>query len=237
MPTAPRDDYYRILQVDRDAHPEIIRAAYRTLLKELGKHPDHGGDDAEAGTIIEAYATLAHPGRRRAYDQWIRAHGAGAAKAPVAEAVSPLAWLRTLLPEHVVAAHAPFARSFDLVLEAPGLLAPRLYVKTAPHIVRDQWATLYVLCRAVAVARRGVLPSTDTVLLVGDEIDDTPAFVARARAQSRAWAWNRTLVAVATLVPCRLYVPTHTLVPRALRRIVHAFTDGRARALGVARRA
>ncbi|HEV8226442.1 MAG TPA: J domain-containing protein [Methylomirabilota bacterium] len=37
-----RREYYRLLQVDPDVHPEIVRAAYRTLLRVLGKHPDVG---------------------------------------------------------------------------------------------------------------------------------------------------------------------------------------------------
>lgn len=52
-----RDYYYRLLQVDPAAHPEIVRAAYRTLFRVLGKHPDVGGHDREASAIIEAYAT------------------------------------------------------------------------------------------------------------------------------------------------------------------------------------
>jgi curved DNA-binding protein CbpA len=63
-----RRNYYRILQVQPDAPPEIIRASYRTLMKELKRHPDLGGSTSEASILNEAYETLCDPERRAAYD-------------------------------------------------------------------------------------------------------------------------------------------------------------------------
>jgi curved DNA-binding protein CbpA len=63
-----RRNYYRILQVQPDAPPEIIHASYRTMMRELRRHPDLGGSVAEASLLNEAYETLSDPVRRAAYD-------------------------------------------------------------------------------------------------------------------------------------------------------------------------
>ena len=61
---------YRTLQVDPQAEDVVIRAAYRALMKE--HHPDHGGDAAVARALNHAYATLADPIARDAYNRLIR---------------------------------------------------------------------------------------------------------------------------------------------------------------------
>ena len=52
---------------------EIIRASYRTLMRELKNHPDLGGSTSEASILNEAYETLSDPKLRAAYDKKIRA--------------------------------------------------------------------------------------------------------------------------------------------------------------------
>ena len=71
-PTPDRDDkdYYRVLQVDPAAEPEVIQAAYRGLAAKY--HPDrYKGSDATARMqrINEAYDVLSDPARRRDYDR------------------------------------------------------------------------------------------------------------------------------------------------------------------------
>ncbi len=61
-------NYYDVLHVSRDAPPEIIRGSYRTLMQQLGHHPDLGGDTATAALINEAYAVLSNAERRAEYD-------------------------------------------------------------------------------------------------------------------------------------------------------------------------
>jgi hypothetical protein len=61
-------DYYEILQVHPRASQEMIKKLYRTLMGELGAHPDLGGDEERAKLINEAYAVLGDPESRRAYD-------------------------------------------------------------------------------------------------------------------------------------------------------------------------
>jgi hypothetical protein len=228
--TTPRNgttqglDPYKILQVDPSAHPEVVRAAYRTLLRSLGKHPDLGGSDSEARTIIEAYEVLSNPERRRAYDQWLRAHSAAASPPADPGPPSPLSpavvnWIRLTLPEFRNAPGAPFARSFDLVLEGPQPLAARLYVKGYPIITRANWPTIFVLCRAVGVARRAVLPSTDVVLLVSYRVQDLRVFLDAAIGQSAQWAWNRSVISVCTLSPLIVHADHITFPPSVLRRL------------------
>jgi curved DNA-binding protein CbpA len=64
-----RRNYYRILQVQPDAPTEIIRASYRTLMRDLKKHPDLGGSTWDAEVLNEAYEVLSNPQRRAAYDE------------------------------------------------------------------------------------------------------------------------------------------------------------------------
>jgi hypothetical protein len=71
-----RRNYYRILHVQQDAPAEIIRMSYLTLMQRLRKHPDLGGDHAEATLINEAFATLIDPVRRAAYDRELALQGA-----------------------------------------------------------------------------------------------------------------------------------------------------------------
>jgi len=68
-------DYYRILQVDRDAEPEVIDKAYKALC--LKYHPDvvnlRDGENVNTAThkmqtINEAYAVLGDRKKRAAYD-------------------------------------------------------------------------------------------------------------------------------------------------------------------------
>jgi molecular chaperone DnaJ len=69
MPTTR--DYYEILGVPRDADPETIRGAYRTLAKRY--HPDvnkEPGAEERFKEINEAYGVLSDDERRSAYDRF-----------------------------------------------------------------------------------------------------------------------------------------------------------------------
>ena len=66
-------NYYEILQIDKNASPEIIEKAYKTLAKKY--HPDlqdeaHKKEAEEKFKIInEAYQTLSNPQLKASYDQ------------------------------------------------------------------------------------------------------------------------------------------------------------------------
>ena len=71
---APMPTYYDLLQVERDATPERVRAAYRKLAQKY--HPDKmpGNTNAvRAMTAINAaYEVLSDAHRRAEHDLWIR---------------------------------------------------------------------------------------------------------------------------------------------------------------------
>lgn len=88
-------DYYRVLQVDPGAEPEVIDAAYRKLAAKY--HPDHGGDresEDRMKAINEAYDVLSDPQKRARYDRGRRLGGGG----PEGRAGRAVAWLRYLVP-------------------------------------------------------------------------------------------------------------------------------------------
>jgi len=65
-------NYYKILEVDPEASPEVIEKAYKALAKKY--HPDRHAGDEEAWNVKmrelnEAYATLSNPRKRRVYDE------------------------------------------------------------------------------------------------------------------------------------------------------------------------
>ncbi len=64
----PEVDYYAILQVHPNAHLEVIKRAYRTIIGLLQSHPDLGGSHEQAVQVNEAYAVLSDASTRKAYD-------------------------------------------------------------------------------------------------------------------------------------------------------------------------
>ena len=62
------DDYYKTLDVPRDADETQIKKAYRKLA--MKHHPDRGGDEVVFKQIGEAYAVLSDPQKRGRYDQF-----------------------------------------------------------------------------------------------------------------------------------------------------------------------
>jgi hypothetical protein len=222
-PRFQRHDYYRVLQVDPDAHPEIVAAAYRALLRALGKHPDLGGAEHEAKLIIEAYGTLSDPERRRAYDCWLRAHSSATID-PTPPKVIPLSErltsaVRAVLPDYRFAARAPFARTFDVVLEGPGAFAPRVYVKAYSLVTRANWPTIFVLCKALRVARQGMMPSSDLLLVTAGRIEEADAFLDAAAQHTAPWAWNRFLIGIHALSPSLMHLSGTLFMPRGFHRL------------------
>ncbi len=68
----PTKDYYEVLGVNRDAAPDDIKRAYRTLARS--HHPDVSHDKVEAEhrfkEINEAYEVLSDPQKRAHYDRF-----------------------------------------------------------------------------------------------------------------------------------------------------------------------
>jgi curved DNA-binding protein CbpA len=62
-------DHYKLLQLDPEADPEVIRAAYRALARKL--HPDDdftGIEEYRLKELTRAYKILSDPDERKAYD-------------------------------------------------------------------------------------------------------------------------------------------------------------------------
>lgn len=82
--------HYDNLKVARDAPPEVIRAAYKTLCHKF--HPDRHGGSAKATQAFQlintAYEVLSDPVRRDQHDAWISRMEAGR-PVPRAPAAAP----------------------------------------------------------------------------------------------------------------------------------------------------
>jgi serine/threonine protein kinase len=64
--TKPIKDFYGALEVSSRASPEVIDAAYKTLIKQY--HPDRGGDEGIAKLLNEARDVLTDSRKRARYD-------------------------------------------------------------------------------------------------------------------------------------------------------------------------
>ena len=101
-PTVDADaplDFYRVLQVDPEADPDIVQAAYRVLARKL--HPDLTGDESGMKRLNTAWDALRDPTRRAAYDaqRGLRLAATDAAAA-AATATKQAKILKTLVDDH-----------------------------------------------------------------------------------------------------------------------------------------
>ena len=73
------NNYYKELNVQRDASDQKIKAAYRKLAFEF--HPDRNKSETAAErmkAVNEAYAVLSDPAKRQQYDMLYQQYGDGA---------------------------------------------------------------------------------------------------------------------------------------------------------------
>src|SRR6187551_3666511 len=62
-------DYYKILEVDPEADPDVIAAAYRVLAKQVRAKDDlEEADQIRLAELELAFAVLSNPAQRRAFD-------------------------------------------------------------------------------------------------------------------------------------------------------------------------
>ncbi|MDH4120299.1 MAG: tetratricopeptide repeat protein [Deltaproteobacteria bacterium] len=71
-------NFYKVLQVDPAASVEVIKGAYKVLLKS-GHHPDLGGSTQVASLLNEAHQVLTNPKTRAEHDHalGLGGHGSG----------------------------------------------------------------------------------------------------------------------------------------------------------------
>lgn len=124
MPT-----YYDVLQVERDATPERVRAAYRKLAHKY--HPDKMPGNANAAramaAINAAYDVLSDAHRRAEHDLWIRRAERMAIPVPAAPALPKDLW--TYLHP---ATHWPWYLLAGTMVVALGTVATALYLTAMP---------------------------------------------------------------------------------------------------------
>ncbi len=94
-------DHYRVLQVDPEADPEVVQAAYRVLARKF--HPDMTGNESAMKRLNTAWDAIRDPQKRAAYDAERAARMAttDAAAAAVGGLASTQARnLKTLVEDH-----------------------------------------------------------------------------------------------------------------------------------------
>jgi DnaJ-class molecular chaperone len=89
--------HYDNLKVARDAPPDIIRAAYKTLCKKF--HPDHHQNNPTTTKTFQlisvAYHVLSDPTLRREHDAWIAKEEARLTKETTQEKVTQQKTMRS----------------------------------------------------------------------------------------------------------------------------------------------
>ena len=144
-----RRNHYRLLHVQPDAPPEVIKAAYRALIAT--RHPDVGGSEYEAVLLNDAYAVLSDPITRAAYDARRAARSASrpstasAAPAPARPPAHVCPMCRLSLPTQIgrdtrcARCRAPLA-----VVRVLGPRGKPMDRRGIPRVSKSDWAVMYV---------------------------------------------------------------------------------------------
>lgn len=108
--------YYDVLNVTRDAPPDVVRAAYRVLCQRY--HPDRARSPhatAQMQQINAAYAVIGNRARRRDYDAWLDRGDAASSFAVRTGTVAPDATTRARITRRILAI-AVFLLAFLLLM-------------------------------------------------------------------------------------------------------------------------
>ncbi|MES2561449.1 MAG: J domain-containing protein [Pseudomonadota bacterium] len=215
-------NYFRILYVQPDAPVEIVTASYRALMGPLKKHPDRGGDHAEASLINEAYNVLSDPVRREAYVRTYRhtwARNGPPAEPQKKPAWDPSAWARSgccpfcraKLPTTMDAdaqcarCESPLVSPLKRESQKRELLGRRSGARTMKGdsaILYPSWGAHPVSARMRDISADGLSLYAGVTVPVGQPIRiagalfDAVAVVVSSRARERVWLINARLLTV-----------------------------------------
>ncbi len=137
-----RRNHYRLLHVQPDAPPEVIKAAYRALIAR--RHPDVGGNEYETVLLNDAYAVLSDPAARAVYDARRAARAASRQRASNTPPSARTVAHRTAVPAHV----CPMCHSGLPVHVGYDTRCTRCRAPLAPIRVKDP--------RGIPMDRRGI---------------------------------------------------------------------------------
>jgi hypothetical protein len=151
----PMPTYYDVLQVERDAPPERVRAAYRKLAQKY--HPDKMPGNANAvramAAINAAYDVLSDTHRRAEHDLWIRRAERTARPLPAAPAVPSHLW--TYLHPTI---SWPWYLLFGTLVVAIGTVATAMYLTTMPARAATAAPVVLPPCQQFAAASACPVP-------------------------------------------------------------------------------
>jgi curved DNA-binding protein CbpA len=219
-----RKDLYAALQVHQQAHPLVIKAAYRTLMGPLKNHPDLGGDASQAQMLNEAYEVLSDPASREVYDGLRRAVQSPRARPSDADPYARLKEIEAALAaEYRAVRDTPLAALGDLVLEGAPPFRNRLIFRVVDPFVPSAWKEVFALSRLAGLRRPAFLPASDAVVVVTDRVKDRESFLRQAAHYSDSSPWRWKARSVTLLEGDHLHVNHLLFVPhqlRALRRLI-----------------
>ncbi len=138
--------YYAVLQVERGAAPEKVRAAYRRMAQKY--HPDKMPDNANAvramAAINAAYDVLSDPVRRAEHDLWISRAERPSQPMPLVEPAVPTSLWVFMHPARSWAWYL----LFGTMLLAMGTITTAVYLTSMP--ARATGVTASVPCKTAA---------------------------------------------------------------------------------------
>ena len=175
-------NYYELLQLSPNAEIPIVKAAYRTLMLNMNRHPDKGGSTDEAQKLNEAYAHLSDPVKKEAYDRKMKQTATDTDTVPDDRKTSdPLSTHPTMLLKKFAALEIDgykrvedhSAWNFDRAFATPFFLKNYLFVKACPQINASNIDGVIAMCRrSFSLQKRRWLPAGYYFIFLAEDIRD-----------------------------------------------------------------
>ncbi len=146
--------YYAVLQVERGAAPEKVRAAYRRMAQKY--HPDKMPGNANAAramaAINAAYDVLSDPARRAEHDLWISRAERPSRPMPLVEPAVPTSLWVFMHPSR----SWPWYLLFGTMLLAMGTITTAVYLTSMP--ARATGVVVAAPCKTPTPGHPGACP-------------------------------------------------------------------------------